>query len=79
MKKLWNILGALGLTGLLTFTALAAPAAPIDVQALADCSQEMTTCPCAGIPVNKDLVRPGDLLMIRIKGTPVVSFPYTVQ
>ena len=79
MKKLWILAGGASLVGWMLMSAVAAPAAPIDVQALADCSQEMTTCPCAGISVNKELVRPGDLLMIRIKDTPVVSFPYTVQ
>jgi len=59
--------------------AVAAPAAPINTSDLADCSQEMTTCPCAGIPVKKDLVRSGDVLMIRMKETPVVSFPFLVQ
>lgn len=43
------------------------------------CDQEMTTCPCNGVRVDRNLIQANDLLMIRLEGTPVVSFPFKVQ
>lgn len=43
------------------------------------CDQEMTTCPCNGVVVDQDLVRSGDVFMIRLEDTPIVSFPLSLE
>lgn len=51
----------------------------IDPASFAPCDQEMTTCPCNGIRVNKDIIKSGDVLMLRLKDTSVVSFPLRIE
>lgn len=59
--------------------AFAATGDVLDPSTLPSCDQEMTTCPCNGVRVNKDLIRSGDLLMIRMEDSSVVSFPVQID
>lgn len=69
--------GALLLASALFFLA---PAFAADVDStLPSCDQEMTTCPCNGVKVDKDLLHAGDVLMIRLEDTPIVSFPLQIN
>lgn len=46
---------------------------------LPSCDQEMTTCPCNGVRVDKNLIQKDDVLMLRLEGTPVISFPLQIN
>lgn len=73
-----QLVSALAFFVLLT-PAFAASGDTIDPSTLPSCDQEMTTCPCNGVRVDKDLIHSGDVLMIRLEGTSVISFPLKVQ
>lgn len=60
-------------------TAVTEADTPVDASTFSPCDQEMTTCPCNGVRVEKDVVKSGDVLMLRLKDTSVVSFPLRVE